>query len=409
MGRNRSTLSAITKAQTLVLIAALMLSALLLAYTAASHGNAKAIEEKREGIVDIPLHNTLVITVQRTTGETEKYVKQGDPWTQNLIALIANLMLGRGYSSPLAIYKTDGSNFNYIETAYLVVGSSGAVAPDPMLAIQIGQSDYPFSPSQYSLVSPIATFNVTSSGVSVSDDGITITATFTSSWTASSDVTVREVGLILEVCTFGTKTYSYVLLARDVLSTPVSLASGDAISVSYQVSFTYGQPPFLKNFAAILFNYIFGLKYYGQARTINTMDGASVSIDYGIDYVSVTTPYDNIKEPASLIYDGADVAFYFPGKSSISTIAMRVDNVMLSVQVVNSTHAKISYSSATVLLSPSTVSAIGLSFKTDTDTAGANNFKDILILYFPLDNPLYAPAGSSIRFMFTIWLRLVPS
>jgi len=58
--------------------------------------------------------------VQRTTGETETYVKQGDPWTQNLIALIANLMLGRGYSSPLNIYKTDGSIFNYIETAYYV-------------------------------------------------------------------------------------------------------------------------------------------------------------------------------------------------------------------------------------------------------------------------------------------------
>jgi len=133
-----------------------------------------------------------------------------------------------------------------------------------MLAIQIGQSDYAFSPSQYSLISPIATFDVSSSGVSVSDNGITITATFTSSWTASSDVTVREVGLILKVCTFGTNSYSNVLLARDVLSTPVSLASGDVISISYQVSFTYGQPPFLKNFAAVLFNYVFGLKYYGK-------------------------------------------------------------------------------------------------------------------------------------------------
>jgi len=58
------------------------------------------------------------------------------------------------------------------------------------------------------------------------------------------------------------------LLARDVLSTPVSLASGDVISISYQVSLTYGYPPFLKNFAAVLFNYVFGLKYYGRARTI---------------------------------------------------------------------------------------------------------------------------------------------
>jgi hypothetical protein len=74
------------------------------------------------------------------------------------------------------------------------------------------------------------------------------------------------------------------LLARDVLSTPVSLASGDVISVSYQVSLTYGNPPFLKNFAAVLFNYVFGLKYYGRTVTIIAMDGASIStIDYGQD------------------------------------------------------------------------------------------------------------------------------
>jgi hypothetical protein len=405
MSRNRPTLGAITKAQTLVLIAALILSALLLAYTAASHGNARVIEDKREGIVEIPLHNTLVITVQKTTGETETYVKQGDPWTQNLIALIANLMLGRGYSSPLNIYKTDGSAFNYIETGMATSGT----APDPMLAIQIGQSDYAFSPSQYSLILPIATFDVSSSGVSVSDNGITITATFTSSWTASNDVTVREVGLILKVCTYGANSYSNVLLARDVLSTPVSLASGDVISISYQVSFTYGQPPFLKNFAAVLFNYIFGLKYYGRTVSIIAMDGASISaIDYGYDYAQ-TSSYDDIKEPASLIYDGADIAYYSPSKSMIPTIAVRVDNVMVNVQVVNSTHAKISYIGSVSFSSSSTVSAVGLSFKTDVDTSTSKNLKDILILYFPLNNPLNVPASSSVKFTFTIWLRLVPS
>jgi hypothetical protein len=404
MKKGSPTLGAITKVQALVLTLALILSGLFIAYAVASYTNAGIIEEKRGGILEIPLHNTLTIRVQRTTGETETYVKEGDPWTQNLINLIANHMLGRGYSSPLGIYKTDGTTFNYIETAY---GYSAMNPPDPMLAIQIGQSDYSFFPSQYSLLSPIATFDVTSSGVSVSDDGITITATFTSSWMASSSVTVREVGLILKVCTLATNTYSNVLLARDVLSTPVSLVSGDVISVSYQVSLTYGNPPFLKNFAAVLFNYVFGLKYYGQARTILTMDGVSVSIDYGQDYSYA--PYDNIKEPSSFIYDGADIASYSPNKSTIPTIALRVDNVMVNVQVVNSTHAKISYVSSASFPSSSTVSAVGLSFKTDTDTSGANSFKDILILYFPFDTPLNVPAGSSVKFTFTIWLRLVPS
>jgi len=82
---------------------------------------------------------------------------------------------------------------------------------------------------------------------------------------------------------------------------------------------------------------------------------------------------------------------------------------MVNVQVVNSTHAKISYIGSVSFSSSSTVSAVGLSFKTDTDTATTNNFKDILILYFPLDNPLNVPAGSSVKFTFTIWLRLVPS
>jgi hypothetical protein len=278
-----------------------------------------------------------------------------------------------------------------------------------MLAIQIGRSNYTFLPSQYSLITPIATFNVTSSGVSVSDNGVDITATFTSSWTASEDVTVWEVGLILEVCTYNTNTYSRVLLARDVLSTPVSLASGDVISVSYQVSFTYGYPPFLKNFAAVLFNHIFGLKYYGRARAIYAMDGTSVTIDYGLDYGYGGSYLDNIKEPSSLIYDGEDIASYIPSKSMISIIATRVDNVRVNVQVVNSTHAMISYTGSASFSSPSRVSAVGLSFKTDTDTTYTNTFKEILILYFPLNNPLNVPAGSSVKFTFTIWLRLAPS
>jgi hypothetical protein len=404
MKKSSPTLGAITKVQALVLTVVLILSSLFIAYAVASYTNAKTIEEKREGILEIPLHNTLTIRVQRTMGETETYVKEGDPWTWNLLALIANIMLGRGYSSPLSIYKTDGTTFNYIETAQF--GGSGTTPPDPMLAIQIGQSNYGFSPSQYSLISPIATFDVTSSGVSVSDDGITITANFTSSWTAGSSVTVWEVGLILKVCTFGTNSYSNVLLARDVLSTPVSLASGDVISVSYQVSLTYGNPPFLRNFAAVLFNYIFGLKYYGQARTIASMDGSSVSsIDYGQD----SSGFDNIKEPSSFIYDGAATPFYQPAKNTILTIAVRVDNIMVNVQVVNSTHAKISYIGSVSFSSSSTVSGVGLSFKTDIDPGNGNNFKDILILYFPLNNPLNVPAGSSLKFTFTIWLRLVPS
>ena len=103
------------------------------------------------------------------------------------------------------------------------------------------------------------------------------------------------------------------------------------------------------------------------------------------------------------------MASYFPGKSSISTIAERVDNIMVNVQVVNSTHAKISYTGAVSFSSSSTVSGVGLWFKTDTDTVGGVNAKDILVLYFPLNNPLNVPAGSSVRFTFTIWLRLVPS
>jgi len=407
MKKSSPTLGAITKIQALVLTLALIFSGLFIAYAVASYTNVKTIEEKREGILEIPLHNTLTIRVQRATGETETYVKEGDPWTQNLLTLIANLMLGRDYSSPLNIYKTDGSTFNYIETAFASIGGGSTTVPDPMLAIQIGQSDYIFSPLQYALLQPIATFDVTSSGVSVSDDGITITAIFASSWTASSDVTVREVGLILKVCTFGTNTYSNVLLARDVLSTPVLLASGDVISISYEVSLTYGYPPFLKNFAAVLFNYVFGLKYYGRAMTIYSMDGASVFIDYGHDSAG-STPII-IKEPSSLIYDGADMASYSPNKSTIPTIALRVDNVMVNVQVVNSTHAKISYIRPVSFSSSSTVSAVGLSFKTDTDTTGYNNYKEILILYFPFDNPLNVPAGSSVKFTFTIWLRLVPS
>jgi hypothetical protein len=155
------------------------------------------------------------------------------------------------------------------ETEYL----SSYTNIDPYLAIGIGSGSA--SPSFYDvdLSSLITLIDVAAAGVSVTDNGTHIVASYTVSYTASSAVTVREVGLYWKAADYGTNTYRYYLFARDVLSSPISLAANDVLAVTYTIAFKYNQPPMTYNFAALMFNYLFGLNYYGKALSFTTTDG----------------------------------------------------------------------------------------------------------------------------------------
>jgi len=248
---------------------------------------------------EVPLTNIVTLKVYRSDGRVETYQKVGDPWTQNLMAALANFLFGRYNTNPLTLYARDGTAKTQVETEYTTPAGTNLHNIDPYLAIGIGSGTA--SPTFYDvdLSNLIALIDVAASGVSVTDNGTHIIASYTVSYTASSAVTVSEVGLYWKAADYNTNTYRYYLFARDVLSSPISLAANDVLAVTYTVAFKYNQPPMTYNFAALMFNYLFGLNYYGKALTFTTTDGtATGNADFGTDTGS--SGDDAVKEYAKV-------------------------------------------------------------------------------------------------------------
>ena len=357
---------------------------------------------------ELKAYNTITVTVKRASGSTETYVKKGDPWLRNFVALIANAFLGRAYSTPVAIYRTDGSTFTIPEWEYIYSGGT-QIGKNPYLKIGIGSSNTEVTFFDYELGNLIATADVTSANAVVSDNGTSVNMQFTASFSFSDSYTIREVGLYWYGYAFGSATQFSVLLARDVIG-PISVGSGDAMSVTYLVSIPYSTPPIVKNFVALICNYIFGLKYYGKAISYVTTDGTSTTVmDIGHDYAS--SGADNINEKASIHIGQGDPIY----RKDLSNIYSYVASSQLGLYVgigYNSTHAWYTFSPTAVVTvaSGAVIREVGFIIdSTDIDGASGNSAKKVLMMYFPLQNPINVPAGSGIKFNFVLYLPLAPA
>jgi hypothetical protein len=355
---------------------------------------------------EVPLVNIVTLKVYRSDGRVETYRKVGDPWTQNLMAAMANLLFGRYNTNPLTLTARDGAAKTQVETEY----SSGTSGINPYLAIGIGSGS--ISPSFYDvdLSNLIALINVTATGVSVTDNGTHVIASYTVSYTASSAaVTVSEVGLYWAAADYATKTYKYYLFARDVLSTPISLEANDVLAVTYTVAFKYNQPPMTYNFAALMFNYIFGLKYYGKALTFTTTDGtATGSADFGIDsYTTTSANVDNVKDYVKVRF-GSGSPSYAARVMDVRSALATTGNVQVDARS-NSTHFYFTLTVGYPFTSAVTVSEATLIIDSiDIDPSTGANAKQLLVLYFPISNPVSVPAGGAVKFTFTIAFRISP-
>jgi len=352
------------------------------------------------------LYNTVTVTVYRSDGRVETHVKRGDPWTQNLAHAIANLLLGRYENSPLTLYARDGAAKTQIETEYAYAAGSGYTNIDPYLAIGIGSGTLAPSIFDIDLSSVIAIIDVAAAGVSASDNGTHIVASYTVSYTASSAVTVREVGLYMKAADYNTNTYRYYLLARDVLPEPVPLEANDVLAVTYTIALEYNRPPLTWNFAALLFNYVFGLNYYAKAFTFTTVDGTSTSIaDFGTDYG--TAAANNVLERAKVRW-GSGSPVYSSRVTNVRSVIATSDAVQVQVGS-NSTHFYYNLVFSYPFASSATVSEVGLIIESiDIDAGTPNTVKQLLVLYFPIANPVAVPAGGAVKFSFTLAFRISP-
>jgi hypothetical protein len=349
---------------------------------------------------EVPLMNIITVRVYRSDGRVETYQKVGDPWTQNFMAAMANFLFGRYNTNPLNLYARDGQVKTQVETEY----ASGTSNINPYLAIGIGSGT--ITPSFYDvdLSNLITLIDVAAAGVSVADNGTHIIASFTVSYTASSAVTVREVGLYWKAADYSTNTYRYYLFARDVLSTPISLPANDVLAVTYTVAFKYNQPPMTYNFAALMFNYLFGLKYYSKALTFTTTDGTATSIaDFGVDGGGT----DRVKEYAKVRF-GSGAPSYNNRMVNVRLPVTTTSSVQINTGS-NSTHFWFTLLLGYPFVNSTTVTEAGLIIDSiDIDPDSSNNAKQLLLLYFPLSSPVNVPAQGAIKFTFTVAFKISP-
>jgi hypothetical protein len=357
---------------------------------------------------EVPLMGIITLKVYRSDGRVETYQKVGDPWTQNLMAALANLVFGRYNTNPLTLYARDGNLKTQFETEIVYIGTTAYTGYNPYLAIGIGSGST--SPSFYDvdLSSLITLIDVAALGVSVTDNGTHIVASYTVSYTASSAVTVNEVGLYWKAADYASITYRYYLLARDVLSTPISLAASDVLAVTYTVAFKYSEPPMTYNFAALMFNYLFGLRYYGKALSFTTTDGtATGNADFGSDGGGTSSPYDSVKEYAKVRL-GSGSPSYTARITDVRSALATTGSVRVDAES-NSTHFYFTLTVGYPFTSSTTVSEAALIIDSiDIDASGNTNAKQLLVLYFPISSPVSVPAGGAVKFTFTIAFRISP-
>ncbi len=383
-----------------IALVALVLSTILLATstlkTVSTHSQQLAVDAT-------PL-NKIEVKVYRGGSLVASYEKVGDPWNWNLAALIGNLFMGRQYANPLTIYWRDGSTTTQVETEYVFVGGIGYNGINPYLAIGIGSGTASPTPYDVDLTSVVTIIDVPATNVAVSDNGTHIIAQYSVSYTASSAFTLSEVGLYWKGCSYNTNTYKYALLARDVLSTPISVLANDVVTITYTIAFKYNQPPMTKNLVALLFDYVFGLKYFGKAVSFTTTDGTSASVaDYGLD-----SGVDSVKEYA-YVYIGTGQPSYTATISQLRGYLAKSPSYVTVSHGTNSTHFWFTLTTGIGLTSSASITEFGLVIESiDIDGSNYNSAKSLLVLYFPLQNPVNVPAGGGIRVSFTLAFRWSP-
>jgi hypothetical protein len=159
------------------------------------------------------------------------------------------------------------------------------------------------------------------------------------------------------------------------------------------------------NFAALMFNYVFGLNYYGKALTFTTTDGTVTSnADFGVDH---TGGADSIKEYAKVRF-GSGTPSYIAKITDVKSALATTSNVQVNAGS-NSTHFYFTLTVGYPFTSDATVSEAALIIDSiDIDGTSSTNAKQLLVLYFPITSPVNVPAGGAVKFTFTIAFRISP-
>lgn len=107
--------------------------------------------------------------------------------------------------------------------------------------VWFGSGNTPTTLDDYCLSgSRVTTFKaVTSLDRSVDEDGMTCTATYTITNTASEPITIAEIGLVAKRSVSGSGNGAHLLLERTVLDSPLTIPAGGVGQVTYTIRMNY--------------------------------------------------------------------------------------------------------------------------------------------------------------------------
>ena len=177
-----------------------------------------------------------IIVYDKDKNVIQHIKKPMDSFTQNMKRWICDVLNSyflnsEGYLT-WNVVDTEGVNRNLTSGSYVLTSYINAPTGDDNYGILIGSSDIAFDPAQYSLGAKIPNTQIGYQGMIVYQD-LNTQRTWQRAFvnTSGGDITVREVGLAVKA-TYGSTT-CYVLLARDVLPTPVTVPNYGTLVVRY--------------------------------------------------------------------------------------------------------------------------------------------------------------------------------
>ena len=172
-----------------------------------------------------------IIVYDKDENVIQHIKKPMDSFTQNMKKWMCDVLNSEG-NLTWNVVDTEGANRNLTSGSYVLTSYINAPTGDDNYGILIGSSDIAFDPAQYRLGAKIPNTQIGYQGMTVYQD-LNTQRTWQRAFvnTSGEDITVREVGLAVKTSWgFGP---CYVLLARDVLPTPVTVPNYGTLIVRY--------------------------------------------------------------------------------------------------------------------------------------------------------------------------------
>jgi len=356
------------------------------------------------------------VKVERQGVIIYNYTNEYDPLTVQWYHYLADTYFLLSKKTPLTWYDTNYNNFTYADT-----GDAGI---QPKAYIGLGNGTGTPSRNDYKLFSEI-TKDAPSMSVTEDTSNQKFTLLATKSFTMSASYTITEVGYYIYVdgntwtsSGGGYTSNSYLLVAHDTI-TPVNVASGDTITITYTFTIPYSNTsPFTRWFYYIVMMYGLGYVGNGGSLQIKTESASTTTyIDTSFDtWYSGSSNYGDLATDLLYIEIGTGASTVSPlfETYTLNSLLQRIQISDTQFQVivdesgsnfVLTLRSSISFTSSTV------IREIGVSISADINSgnsgSGTWNTQYFMLMYWILSNPISVNSGDGLRIEIVIYIPFV--